>query len=505
MTTTRFTTDDLDLFQCASHDANPLHTSQEYARRSAYGSRVVYGVLNALMTLGKAGALDSRDGAISRIECEFFDVASVGVDYSVTAEQDSPSHKTVRASDGRRPVLEMVLTFGPGKETSLKQSSEEVSLRAHARDLQISDLQVGQRVTGTYAPCHSRLYSLCIRAGLNPAWATAPQTSALLWASYLIGMEMPGQRALFSRLCLDFRPGMPAATPFQYQAEIEGISDIGELSIRAQLSSAGHAWAAGTINAYVRQEVPVASTEKVESLVGRSEALLGKVALVTGASRGLGACLVRALALHGCTVVMNFLSSQEDAEQVRDSLAQTSGSVIFEKGDAASVTWCLELQRRIASTGKGLQFLICNASPPLLPLWLEPSSAVRVNDFLTKSLAMVTAPTAAFMPLIAEARGWHVLISSTAVIQIHPHFPHYTATKSAAEAIARSAVAEYRGVSGLIVRPGRLLTELTNTPLGRRGALPPETVASAIVRHLLAKANPGKTEILDDFSSVEGS
>jgi NAD(P)-dependent dehydrogenase (short-subunit alcohol dehydrogenase family) len=501
MTTIRFTTEDLDLFQSASHDRNPLHASHEYARRTAYGGRVVYGVLNALTALGKAAVLDRPEEVLSTIECDFFDVATVGVEYSVTTSVQSPSEITVRVSDGRRPVLELILTFRPGTGRSLQQTPGDPLLRSDAQDFRNSDLHAGQRVSGTYSTSQHSLEVLCTRVGLHRCWAATPEISAVLWASYLIGMELPGKRALFSRLLIEFQPHPPVGGSFQYEAEIERISDVGEVSIRAGLSSGGQTWATATMAAYVRQDVPIASPEEIEKLVGRSETLMGKVALVTGGSRGLGACMVRALALHGCNVVMNFLNSQLDAEQVLDSLAQSRSKVSLEKGDVADIPWCTELQHKIAFGHKRLDFLICNASPPLLPLWLEPSAAARVNAFLAKSLAMVTAPTAVLMPLVAESKGWNVLISSSAVTQIHPHFPHYAAAKSAAEAIARAVAAEYRTVSGLIVRPTRLLTDLTNTPLGRKGATRPESIAASVVKRLLLATCPGKVEVLEDFVS----
>jgi NAD(P)-dependent dehydrogenase (short-subunit alcohol dehydrogenase family) len=504
MTTIRFTEEDLELFKAASHDSNPLHTSHEYARRTAYGGRVVYGVLNAIVALGRAAVLDRRGWVLSTIECDFFDVASLEVDYSVHVSEQSPAETTLRVNDGHRPVLEILLTYRPGATRGLRQLQGNPSLRSNAKDLQCSDFKVGQHVSGSYVVPQRSLEALCARARLSQSWAATREISALLWASYLIGMELPGRRALFSRLLIEFEPETIAATPFQYQAEIEGISDIGELGVRAELISENHTWAKAKINAYVRHDVPAATTEQIDKLVGHSESLLGRVALVSGASRGLGACLVRALALHGCTVVMNFLSSQGDAEQVRDSLAQTPGRVLLERGDMADLVWCVELQAKVATTLKRLDFLICNASPPLLPLWLEPGAAVRVNEFLTRSLALVTVPTSAFMPLVAEAKGWNVLVSSTAVLQMHPHFPHYAAAKSAAEAIARVSVAEYRTVSGLIVRPSRLLTDLTNTPLGRKGAIPPELVAASVVKRLLGMPCPGKIEVLEDFSSTLG-
>jgi NAD(P)-dependent dehydrogenase (short-subunit alcohol dehydrogenase family) len=104
-----------------------------------------------------------------------------------------------------------------------------------------------------------------------------------------------------------------------------------------------------------------------------------------------------------------------------------------------------------------------------------------------------------FLPLLAKAKGWNVLISSTAVTQPHPHFPHYVVAKCAAEALVRSASTEYRTLTSLIVRPSRLLTDLTNTPSGRRGAMPSEYVAAEVLKRMEGVAAPGKVEVLDQF------
>jgi NAD(P)-dependent dehydrogenase (short-subunit alcohol dehydrogenase family) len=108
----------------------------------------------------------------------------------------------------------------------------------------------------------------------------------------------------------------------------------------------------------------------------------------------------------------------------------------------------------------------------------------------------------AFLPQIAASKGWSVLISSVAAGQPHPHFPHYSVAKCAAEALVRSAATEYRNVSSLIVRPARLLTDLTNTPLGRKGAMAPELVAASIVDRLQRDPVPGKVEVLEQFESM---
>jgi NAD(P)-dependent dehydrogenase (short-subunit alcohol dehydrogenase family) len=497
--TIRFDREDLDLFSTASHDRNPLHLSDEYARRTPYGGRVVFGVLDALKALA---ILPGRSGAsLSSVELEFFDTALLGIEYSVQRAENSPTENTLRVMDGRRPVLEAIVTFKSEPAMQSRTPGEWHGALFEPRNFSSSQLTIGTAVRGTYSPSVPELQRLCSKIQINQTSVTPLHIAAMMWASYLVGMELPGKRALFSRLLIEFQDTRAAAAPFEYEAEIIEVSDMGELTIRGTLQSHSTTWARVTIGAHVREDVPVATTESVEKIVGRSQRLSGKVALVTGASRGLGASLVRVLSLHGCTVLLNFVRSQRQAEQLRDTLAHTPGKVLLVPGDAGNQKWCEDTEKRIMQDFGRLDLLVCNASPPLLPLWLERSAAERVNDFIGKSLSLVSAPMMTFLPLLAAAKGWNVLISSTAVNQPHPHFPHYVVAKCAAEAMLRAATTEYRAVSSLIVRPARLLTDLTNTPLGRRGALSPECVAAAVLNRVLGDAAPGAMEILDKFSS----
>src|SRR5205809_5267107 len=406
MKTITFTPEDLDLFSSASHDRNPLHLSDEYARRTPYGGRVVFGVLDGLTALGFLA--DRRESVLSSIEFEFFDTALLGIEYSVHTVE-TQSEGTVRIMDGRRPVLEAVLTYRPGRSQS-SRLNEWQSAAPEPRNLSGAQLAVGQRVHGKYGPSLKHLEMLCSRIKLTQSWATPLRTAATMWASYLVGMELPGKRALFSRMSIEFQDSEQATAPFDYRAEIVEVSDVGELTVHANLMSEGTSWAKAIIGAHVREDLPPVTTESIEKLVGRSQALAGKVAFVTGGSRGLGADLVRVLALHGCTVIVNFARSQHQAEQLRESLSQTPGKIILEQGDAAGLAWCNETKERVAAQFGRLDFLICNASPSLLPLWLETSAGERVHNFIEKSLALVSAPTMAFLSLPASGKGWNVLI-----------------------------------------------------------------------------------------------
>ncbi|MDP9161731.1 MAG: SDR family NAD(P)-dependent oxidoreductase [Acidobacteriota bacterium] len=501
MTTICFTKEHLDVFSAASHDRNPLHLSDEYARRTPYGGRVVFGILDALVAIGHAG-LNLKPGlTLSCLECEFFDVAMLGLDYGAEVVRSNTAETLLCVSDGRRPLLEVALSFKPGGCPRLINQNDAANSDEEPLVLSAEDLRVGYKARGAYKVSMAELERLLSICNVNQNWISPAHAAALLFTSYLVGMKIPGERALYSRLLIEFSELPEVATSFEYNAEVTEVSESGELTVKGLLKSNGATWASFSIAAHVRADLPPATVDSMERLSGRSNFLKDKVALVTGGSRGLGAALVRALALQGCTVLLNFLHSREEAEKLKNSLVGTAGRIVLFQGDASALAWCRSTHREVLATIGRLDILLCNASPALLPLWMEDSAAVRVSDFIQTSIALVVNPMAEFLPLLADSKGWGVVISSTAVKRPHPYFPHYVVAKSATEALATVSSCEYRAVSFLTVRPPRLLTDLTNTPLGRRGALLPEVVAAATVNKIISAPSPGKVLILEDFGA----
>jgi NAD(P)-dependent dehydrogenase (short-subunit alcohol dehydrogenase family) len=101
------------------------------------------------------------------------------------------------------------------------------------------------------------------------------------------------------------------------------------------------------------------------------------------------------------------------------------------------------------------------------------------------------------LELLNRSGGCAVIISSVAAEQPVKDWPHYVAAKRAVEALARVAPLQYPKVASLIVRPRKLLTTMTNTPLGHLGATSPGLFADRIAQRLEHPLEPGKTEILE--------
>jgi len=488
----RFSEADLALFSLASHDVNPLHTSALYSRRTAFGQPVVFGVLGCLAA---ASCLPARPGEIvSEVSAIFYEPIFVGVAYQAEVQGKASGKSKVILRDSGRIVASVTLRFALGEPE--QAPCEAACPRRIPLDHSDEDLRRNARVTGLYAPEPAALAELLLRWSLPAKGIAAAQAVALLWTSFLVGMELPGERAVFSRLRITFPPRPAASGPITYSGQVVDFDARYKLvDVEGRLERAGATLAEVRLSSLVRDAPPVTDIARLERLLPASTALEGKTALVTGGSRGLGAAIVAALASQGCHVLLNFRQGQVDAEALRDALTCGPARTTLVPGDAGDPGWC----DQVRSEWGDLDFLVLNASPPIRPLGLTPHALGRLSAFLSASLGLVVGPMASFLATVRLRHGAIVLISSEYARTAPPEFPHYVAAKRGAEGFALSACAEPPGTRLLVVRPPRLLTDQTNTPAGREGAIPAECVAASVVSRLREPRVGSLVEFLEEF------
>ena len=468
--TVRFSEEDLHLFSAASGDRNPLHLSREYASRSAYGERVVFGALGAIACLSH-----SRTPAghrLWKIAADFFRPMFLDVDYQVKTAPGESSHQ-ISLYDGSIPVVTLALQFAPGESGGEPGASEPSFPTAEAWERPEGSITPGLSIGGAYACDPAALDGLLAR------WRTDRFTAAVLcWASYAIGMELPGRSALFRRLTLEFERTPREAPLLAYELTVlSRKAGLGQVTAGIELRSAGRTLGRGQSEALIRPEMMTAG-EYAHKFTGTEMA--GRVALILGGSRGFGAALHRVLEAQGAIAIAYSRSGSDSP---------------YGCGDAADAAGLVRLRERILERHSRLDLLVCNAFPAIHALRFEPNALARIEGYISRATSLVAAPLCVFLESLHQAGGRLVTISSSAVESPIREWPHYIAAKSAVEALARVAALQYPRIESLIVRPPKLLTDMTNTPLGRQGATRPEEFAARLAERLRAPVRAGVCDI----------
>src|SRR5437763_12924274 len=224
--------------------------------------------------------------------------------------------------------------------------------------------------------------------------------------------------------------------------------------------------------------------------------LAGKVAVVTGASKGIGAGIAKQLAAEGATVVVNYASSKTGAENVVREIGAGGGKAIAVQADMSRRA---DIERLFAETKRAFQtidILINNAGIyEFAPLESVTEEHFH-KQFNLNVLGLILASQAA-VKLFGPAGGSIVNISSAASTMGFPNAAVYSATKGAVDALTRSLAKELgpRKIRVNAINPGMVLTEgvqtagfdqsdfrkdlESRTPLGRIGKV--EDIAPAAV------------------------
>jgi 3-oxoacyl-[acyl-carrier protein] reductase len=224
--------------------------------------------------------------------------------------------------------------------------------------------------------------------------------------------------------------------------------------------------------------------------------LSGKVAVVTGASKGIGASIAEHLAAEGATVVVNYASSKTDADHVVDRITKRGGTALAVQANVAKQA---DIERLFAETKKTfgrLDILVNNAgiyefSP------LENITEEHYQRHFDLNVHAVLFVSQAALKLFNSAGGSIINMSSVVSTMAFPNAAVYSGSKAAVDAITRSLAAELgpRRIRVNAIRPGMVETEGTRsagitesdmrkqveaqTPLGRIGQ--PRDIANLAV------------------------
>ena len=242
-----------------------------------------------------------------------------------------------------------------------------------------------------------------------------------------------------------------------------------------------------------------------------SKPMIDQVALVTGASRGIGRAIALSLAAGGAKVVVNYASSAQAAEAVVAEIQQLGAEAIALKADVSKAEEIDSLFQTVMDTWGRIDVLVNNAgiTRDTLLLRMKPEDWQRVIDLNLTGVFLCTRAVAKIM--LKQKSGRIINIASVSGLMGNPGQANYSAAKAGVVGFTKTVAKELatRGVTVNAVAPGFIATDMTHDlksddilkfiPLGRYGTA--DEVAG-LVRFLAA--DPVAAYITGQTVNVDG-
>ncbi|WP_347303727.1 SDR family NAD(P)-dependent oxidoreductase [Croceibacterium sp. TMG7-5b_MA50] len=218
----------------------------------------------------------------------------------------------------------------------------------------------------------------------------------------------------------------------------------------------------------------------------------GRIAYVTGSSRGIGAATAQALAAEGAHVLLSGRTIS-DLEAVEDAIHQAGGTATIAPFDLTEADAVSRLAGAVAERWDRLDILVLNAAilPQLTPVAQIEGKAF--NQALLTNLLAPQALLAAFDPLLRRSPAGRVIgLTSSVATSPRAYWGAYAASKAALEVLLDTYAQEVERISGTrvaIVDPGATRTKMRARAFpgeDPQGVKPPEAVAACIAALLAA-------------------
>jgi len=222
--------------------------------------------------------------------------------------------------------------------------------------------------------------------------------------------------------------------------------------------------------------------------------LQGKVAIVTGASKGIGAGIAKALAAEGASVVVNYATSKEGADKVVKQITSEGGKATAVHGDMSKATDVQRLFKETTDLYGSIDILVNNAGI----FKFEPLEAVKEEEFHREFNTNVLGPILAIQEGVKHfgPNGGSVInISSVASQLSPPNSVVYSATKGALDSVTRVLAKELGALNIRVntLAPGGVETEGTHTA---------GIIGSDFEKEMVAKTPLGRLGQPDDIARV---
>jgi 3-oxoacyl-[acyl-carrier protein] reductase len=269
-----------------------------------------------------------------------------------------------------------------------------------------------------------------------------PAVVALLPLSTLIGMKLPGRPATFTEFNVEF--GAVSSQPAELSGTVASISKAsGKINLDLVWTQQGSRIGTGTAVSLINPAAPK-PIDCAEIRAGHlGLGLHRKTALITGASRGIGAATARLLAMNGTRVLVHYFQGKADAASIVEDILANGGQAAAVQADFRDEASIDAMFDAIEAEATGVDILVNNAVGEFS---VKPFDAVRSEDFLKEfNITILAAHTCCRRVLPhMKKQGWGRIINTGTIATEMPSGgqSHYATVKSALTGFTRSLASE---------------------------------------------------------------
>lgn len=501
----------IEAFAELTGDHSSLHVDAEFSRTTRFRRPVMHGMLPLVYLAMLPLQTGEPARYLRKLNCRFFEPCFPGDEIAMTFQTVSSSDaeqviefSISRGRDGIRATEGRLEFQADGFGSSTGESSQNGGgSRLEENRFQLPDLFIGKEENfsqdiGNAIPAELlRVFRAHVIDGLPPELSPRDPEPNILPAfllSAMVGMRLPGRYSTLSEISIDFTAPLSEGT-ISIHGEVERIMPASSrVKIGASWSQGGTQYAKG--HAWVLLGTAPAEGISAESIREHSSlGIDGRVAIVTGSSRGIGEATAKLLAAHGAKVVVHYFRGKTAAEAIVSDIERQGGRAICLHADIRNEQEVETLFQKTESVFGPVEILVNNAVGEFSP---KAVTETGWDDYLNElEVSLHGAHTCCRLALPSmKAKKWGKIVNvgSIAVDQPVRGQSKYITIKSALTGYTRSLALELAAeniqvnlvvpqmtkTSLLAGLPGELIERLgRESPSG--GLLEPIDVARAIV------------------------
>ncbi len=271
-----------------------------------------------------------------------------------------------------------------------------------------------------------------------------PNLLGLLMFSTMVGMRLPGRYATFTRFKISYESNLKLDRPYVLESFATSVSVAAEhIKANVTIMSAGESVASGSYEVIVNPPPRTMPSCAEISNSFMDFGLQGKIALVTGSSRGIGETTAKFLAMHGVRTVVNYHRGKTDADRIVNEIVSAGGVAIALPCDLTDETQVAAMMSGINERFGEIDILVNNAVRDFAPrdiLELEWADFLRDMEVAVKG--MHECCKAVIPAFKKNGHGKIINLSTIAVATPVSGQSRYITSKSAVEGYTKSLAVE---------------------------------------------------------------